>query len=159
MSLLLAVAIDLRDLGRCGGVSGTVLIHQDLKPSNIIMATSPVERATVIDLDTAFFLGEPTDAVPCGSYGYTAPEGIMRTPGWENENLDVFSSASWRMRCSQAAGRTLFRRACATTSLSGRLTFAGEAVCASIPVCPVMCASWFGRAFRSILACARARPN
>lgn len=91
LSLLLAVAIDLRDLGRCGGVSGTVLIHQDLKPSNIIMATSPVERATVIDLDTAFFLGEPTDAVPCGSYGYTAPEGIMRMPGWENENLDVFS--------------------------------------------------------------------
>ena len=90
LSLLLAVATDLHDLGRCGG-SGAALIHQDLKPSNIIVSPSPVERATVIDLDTAFFLGEPTDAVPCGSYGYTAPEGIMRTPGWDNENLDVFS--------------------------------------------------------------------
>lgn len=91
LSLLLAVAADLRDLRRYGGVSGSVLIHQDLKPSNIIMRTTSVERATVIDLDTAFFLGEPTNAVPCGSYGYTAPEGVIRAPGWENENLDVFS--------------------------------------------------------------------
>ena len=91
LSLLLAVATDLHDLERCGG-SGAVLIHQDLKPSNIIVSPSPVERATVIDLDTAFFLGEPTDAVPCGSYGYTAPEGIMRRPG----SSATHDRTSWR---------------------------------------------------------------
>lgn len=89
LSLLLAVAVGLCALGRCG--DGALLVHQDLKPSNIIVSPPPDERAFVIDFDTAFFLGEPTEAVPCGSYGYTAPEGIARAEGWENRALDVFS--------------------------------------------------------------------
>lgn len=89
LSLLLDVAVGLREL-ECFDANAP-LIHQDVKPSNIIVSPSPRNRATIIDFDTAFFLGGPTDAVPCGSYGYTAPEGVIRNEGWENDTMDVFS--------------------------------------------------------------------
>lgn len=89
LSLLLAVAVCLRDLLRFDPKAP--LVHQDVKPSNIIISRSPCNRATLIDFDTAFFLDGPAGAVPCGSYGYAAPEGILRNEGWENDTMDVFS--------------------------------------------------------------------
>ena len=89
LSLLLAVAVCLRDL-LCFDPKAP-LVHQDVKPSNIIISSAPCNRATLIDFDTAFFLDRPAGVVPCGSYGYAAPEGILRNEGWENDTMDVFS--------------------------------------------------------------------
>lgn len=89
LALLRAVAAGLRDFSRCE--AGACLVHQDIKPSNILIATDPRLHAVVIDLDTAFFLDEIPQEIPYGSCGYTAPEGISRRGVWPNEAMDVFS--------------------------------------------------------------------
>lgn len=80
---------------------GTCLVHQDLKPSNVIVSLEPDVQATLIDYDTAFFLDEvaavvqgPHDAalhIPGGSYGYAAPEILMCGLGAANECVDVYA--------------------------------------------------------------------
>ena len=89
LTLLRAVAVSIRDFSRCCG--DVCLVHHDIKPSNILVSKNPHLRATVIDLDTAFFLDETPREALRGSYGYTAPEGILRTDSGPNETMDVFS--------------------------------------------------------------------
>lgn len=69
-----------------------LFIHQDIKPSNIVITRSASRlHAQFVDFDTAFFLGDSVEAVPFGSYGYAAPECLDRRKGWPSAAADVFS--------------------------------------------------------------------
>lgn len=87
--LLRAVVTSMYNFSRCDDKA--YLVHQDIKPSNIFISPNSQPRAVIIDLDTAFFLDEVPQSVPCGSFGYTAPESISHNNRWPNETIDIFS--------------------------------------------------------------------
>lgn len=90
LATLAAVAEALASLASVSGCQP--LIHQDIKPSNIVLSSNGASPCVqFVDLDTAFFLGDPTDAIPFGSYGYAAPECLERREGWASPAADVFS--------------------------------------------------------------------
>ncbi len=90
LTMLAAVADALAALASDSGRQP--LIHQDIKLSNIVVTNNDTRpRAQFIDLDTAFFLGDPVEAIPFGSFGYAAPECLERREGWPSPAADVFS--------------------------------------------------------------------
>ena len=89
LSLLGSVARCIELLS--SSIEGTVLVHQDIKPSNVIVTTGPVPKATVIDLDTAVLLDHPSDVVPVGTCGYVSPEAFFGGSACVTSTSDVFS--------------------------------------------------------------------
>lgn len=112
LDLLRSVACSLRDAG--GLDEGGRFVHQDVKPSNVIVSagrTAPAAaahgrrraRATLIDYDTAFVAGSGAGALSQGTRRYAAPEAVSRREGWEDPAADVFSFGA--LACEALTGR------------------------------------------------------
>ncbi|MGO8997031.1 MAG: serine/threonine-protein kinase [Polyangiaceae bacterium] len=96
-------------LGLCAAHDGGV-IHNDLKPSNVILlhdSTDEAPKLKIVDFGAASIAGAKDDGVIVGTAAYMAPERIYGEPS--DVRSDVYS-----------LGIMLYRM------LSGRLPFAGE---------------------------------
>jgi two-component system sensor kinase len=95
----LRVAIDLMRALRAAHELG--IVHRDVKPSNIIVTGSPIERATLVDFGLAL-MAEPDEAlrdVPGGTALYMAPEQAGLLDGGTDERSDLYSAGAVIYEC------------------------------------------------------------
>lgn len=74
-----------------------LLVHRDVKPSNIVVLSESVQQVMLVDYDTAAFVGDLANAAPTGTFGYAAPETFVWVDGFNQTGriarsaADVFS--------------------------------------------------------------------
>lgn len=98
------------------------IVHRDVKPSNIIVTGSPVERATLVDFGLALTdeLDEATRDVPGGTALYMAPEQAGLLEGGADERSDLYSAGAVLFEC--LSGRPPFAAATLGEMLRQHLT-------------------------------------
>ena len=116
----LTVAIDLMRALSAAHELG--IVHRDVKPSNIIVTGSPIERATLVDFGLAWMeeLDGSLRDVPGGTALYMAPEQAGLLDGGSDERSDLYSAGAVLYQC--LAGRPPFSAATLGEMLRQHLT-------------------------------------
>jgi signal transduction histidine kinase/tetratricopeptide (TPR) repeat protein len=120
LSESLTVAIDLVRALQAAHELG--IVHRDVKPSNIIVTGSPIERATLVDFGLALMeeLDGAARDVPGGTALYMAPEQAGLLEGGADERSDLYSAGAVLFQC--LAGRPPFVATTLSEALRQHLT-------------------------------------